>query len=141
MDETKELSAPEELTLALHRALAEKLRSDTEAVLAQARRNIAFVREHGDGRSESYTATWEALVGGPIEDLADVMVSLSQESRDLRQASVFAGVMSDEERYVVLEQVYKDQHPDATPAFLEALGARLRSDGQRVNALIAAGIL
>lgn len=144
MDESRELTAPEQLTLALHRANAEKLRADPEAVLARARRNIAHIREvdqMSGGQSEFYIATWEALVDGPVEDLVAAMVSLSQESRDLRQTSVFAGVLSDEERYAVLEQVYKDQHPDATPEFLEDLGQRLRSDGRRVNALMAAGLL
>jgi hypothetical protein len=142
MDETRELSAPEQLTLAFHRALVEKLRADPEAILARARHHITRVREVDvAGHSEFYTATWAALVDGPLEDLEAAMVSLSQESRDLRQASVFAGVLSDEERYVILGQVYKDQHPDATPEFLEALDQQLRRDGLRVNALIAAGLL
>jgi hypothetical protein len=117
MGETS-LTEPEYRTLAMHLALVEKLRENPKRVLAIAKRNIALQRETGDGHSEPYTAAWEKLINGPQDELEAAMVSLSQESRDLRQSSVFAGSLSDDERWDVLEKVYADQHPDATPEVL-----------------------
>jgi hypothetical protein len=112
----------------MHRALLVKLREDAETFLARARRNIAFHREcDPDGHSEFYTSTWERLLNGSLKDLEAAMVSTSQESRDLRQASPFAGTLSDEERWDVLEQVYQDLHPDASQETLNRI-AMLRHE-------------
>jgi hypothetical protein len=67
--------------------------------------------DHG-GHSRPYLDTWQMLLEGTRRDLIRVMVSTDAAARDLRQASPFGGVLSDEER----------------------IDALLRTDGQRVAA-------
>ncbi len=107
------LTPPEMRTLELHRLIAEKLEEDPERVLAMANENLDLMRRTDrGGHSRPYLDTWQMLVDGPRRDLANVMVSTDAAARDLRQASPFSGVLSDEER----------------------IGALLRSDGERVAA-------
>jgi hypothetical protein len=107
------LTASELRTLELHRLIAEKLEEDPERVLAIAKRNLELMRsgDHG-GHSRPYLDTWQMLLEGTRRDLIRVMVSTDAAARDLRQASPFGGVLSDEER----------------------IDALLRTDGQRVAA-------
>jgi hypothetical protein len=120
------LTEPEYRTLALHRAVAKKLRDDPSAVLAVARKNIALYRSTDAAQhSEPYIAAWESLVDGPLDVLLEAIVSLSQESKDLRQSTPFAGVLSDDERWDILEEVYQVQHPTADQASLGRI-ARMR---------------
>jgi transcriptional regulator with XRE-family HTH domain len=107
------LTAPELRTLELHRLIVEKLEENPDRVLAFAKRNLELMRctDHG-GHSQPYLDAWQMLVEGPRRNLARVMVSTDAAARDLRQASPFSGVLSDEER----------------------IDALLRTDGERVAA-------
>lgn len=105
------LTAPEARTLELHRLIAGKLEEDPTRVLATARKNLEHMRRTDPGRhSKPYLDAWEVLIEGSTRDLARVLVSTDAAARDLRQASPFSGVLSDEER----------------------IGVLLRTDGQRV---------
>ena len=102
------LTAAERRTLALHEAVAAKLRLDTDGVLAQARENLRIIREadHG-GHGVAYSDTWAALLDGPRDKLLNILVATDQAARDLRQASPFAGVLSDEERLAILRRQHE----------------------------------
>jgi hypothetical protein len=127
------LTEPEYRTLALHRVLVKKLRENPDAFLAKARQNLAFQRSRNDVHSEPYTAAWEKLVNGPQADLEEAMLSFSQVSRDLRPTNPFAGILSDDERLDVLEQVYRDWHPEASPELIESISQMLRGEGRQVR--------
>jgi hypothetical protein len=45
-----------------------------------------------------YFDAWQSLLDGSSEDLTRVLLSTDSVARDLRQASPFSGVLSDEER-------------------------------------------
>ena len=97
------LSAPEIRTLEMHRAVAAKIEENNIGVLERARRNLEVLRAADTGaNTEPYLAAWEDLIDGPVARLIRVMTSTDQAARDLRQASPFAGVLSDEERLAVI---------------------------------------
>jgi transcriptional regulator with XRE-family HTH domain len=93
------LTTPEERTLEMHRAIATKLKTNPENVRAIARRNLLVLRDsdHG-GHSAAYLDTWERLLDGPVDALVHVMVSTDQAARNLRQASPFSGVLTNDKR-------------------------------------------
>ena len=97
------LSGPEIRTLEMHRAIATKIESDPEGVREIARHNLEVLRAADiAGNTEPYLDAWEDLINGPVVRLVSVMTSTDQAARDLRQASPFAGVLSDEERLEVI---------------------------------------
>jgi transcriptional regulator with XRE-family HTH domain len=97
------LSGPEIRTLEMHRAIATKIESDPEGVREFARHNLEVLRAADiAGNTEPYLDAWEDLINGPVARLVSVMTSTDQAARDLRQASPFAGVLSDEERLEVI---------------------------------------
>jgi hypothetical protein len=89
----------EERSLALHRAVAERLRRQPlllETASARVRRWLA------DGTvSAPWARRWAELLSRPVDEVAAALVDTSQEARDLRQSSPFAGVLSPRERWTI----------------------------------------
>lgn len=94
----------EELSIQFHRAIAEKLRDNPEAVLAVTRQNIAHWRRthSGTGGASYYFDRWDAMLKGPLDELLAFLGSPCQEARDMRQCSPFAGVLSHKERWGII---------------------------------------
>lgn len=100
---TADASVRGDLSLALHEAIAERLRADPDRVLSHARRNLARLRQvHAHGHSDLWLDRWQALLDGPLDRLLAVMVDPGQEARDLRQSNPFAGVLSPQEHRAVV---------------------------------------
>lgn len=100
---TRRMTRDQRRSLWLGYAIAGKLVADPEAVIAVARRNLELQREiHRRGQPARAMQRWEALLDGPIEELAEVLVSRAPDARDLRQNSPFAGVLTEQERAEVL---------------------------------------
>jgi hypothetical protein len=90
-------------TLELHRAVSLKIEANPTDTISIARRNLALMRESDQfGRSSFYFDTWQTLLDGSLSDLVRVMVSTDATAKELRQASPFSGILSDEERFEVL---------------------------------------
>jgi hypothetical protein len=86
-------------SLALHRAVADKLRADP-TLIEVARENLnRWARQNG--RSQPYWDAWRELLNRPIEDLLACMVEESGEMTALRQATPFAGILSPAERWAI----------------------------------------
>jgi transcriptional regulator with XRE-family HTH domain len=103
------LTPPEKRTLALHKAVLEKLRENPELVLSTARAQLHVMRSADiENRSSLYLSRWTQLLEGPIDELASVMVSTDQPARDLRQSSPFGGILSDNERLEVIRREVVD---------------------------------
>ena len=86
-------------SLALHRAIAEKLRADPSRVEV-ARENLDRWSQRS-GRSQPYLDAWRALLSHPIEELLTSIVEESERMTALRQATPFAGVLSPAERWAI----------------------------------------
>jgi hypothetical protein len=81
-------------SLAYHRALAKRLR---RPMVDEALRVLWTWREHGH-IADRYADEWEHLLRRPVRDIARAIGEDSQQGRDLRQNSPFAGMLSEAER-------------------------------------------
>jgi hypothetical protein len=86
--------------LAYHRALAPQLRRSS---INDARHLIWQWREQGtiDPR---HADRWERVLGQPIPEIRRIIGEDTDESRELRQTSPFAGMLSEPERRAIIEQ-------------------------------------
>ena len=99
----------EELSLRYHRAIAEELKSNPERVLAIASDTLArWQAIHRGTGSIRYLERWDALLRGPRKALLEFMVSPSQEARDMRQCSPFAGVLPEQRRRAIFNQLREE---------------------------------
>jgi hypothetical protein len=93
----------EERSIAMHRAIADKLRERGD-LLEAARRRVAAWRARGDVH-EAYVAGWERLLALPLDALARAVVDPGEEARALRQVSPFAGALDPRERWRIRKSV------------------------------------
>ena len=89
-------------SLALHRAIAEKLR-DNPALLAIARENIERWTRAGS-RSQPYWDAWREILNRPLPEILDLLGEESERMTALRQATPFAGVLEPAERWAIYER-------------------------------------
>ncbi|MDQ3720072.1 MAG: hypothetical protein M3350_04715 [Actinomycetota bacterium] len=87
--------------LAYHRAVAQRL---DESLVDDARRRLRAWRVEGR-IDQRYADRWERVLARPRPAIEKFIGRDSQEARDLRQNSPFAGVLSEPERRRVLQMV------------------------------------
>ncbi len=95
----------DEFALAYHRAVAERLRAEPEAVLELARRNLNRWTEgdaFGAGERASLEEWREILSEADVERLIAIITDTSDEGQRLRSSSPFVGALSPEERLEIL---------------------------------------
>ena len=95
----------DEFALAYHRAVADRLCADPEAVLEHARRNLHRWTEGGTfGPGElASLEEWRRILGGvDVGRLIEIMTDTSDEGQRLRSSSPFVGALSPEERLEIL---------------------------------------
>jgi transcriptional regulator with XRE-family HTH domain len=88
-------------SLALHRAIAQRLEQDPTVVLDRAHRTLARMRAVASKRSQPLRE-WNVLLDRPLAALLDVLGDPSPWARELRHVTPFAGVLSAAERAEVL---------------------------------------
>ena len=95
----------DEFALAYHRAVAERLRAEPEAVLERARQNLNRWTE-GDAFGAGERAPleeWRGILGeADVYRLIEIMTDTSDEGQRLRSSSPFVGALSPEERLEIL---------------------------------------
>jgi hypothetical protein len=89
----------DERSLALHRAIADKLRRDP-SLIEVALDNIDRWSLQ-NSRSQPYWDTWRELLSGPLDVLLALLVEKSERMTALRQATPFAGILSPQERWAI----------------------------------------
>ncbi len=100
-------------SLLLSHAVAGRLAIDPEAGLALARLNLEKMRGASPrGAAKVWLDEWAQLLEGPLLVLLTALTSRSPRSRELRQNSPFAGVLSDEERLSVLANLPSARQTD-----------------------------
>lgn len=96
------LTREDRRSLAVHAAVAERLREDPDAVLARARESLAHMRTlHPTARQ--LLDEWQVVLRRPVEALVKVLCDRSMWARELRHVTPFTGVLSARER----AQVYR----------------------------------
>lgn len=90
---------------ALHRAIAERLREQPEAVLARARHNVATLRAaNADGSADPWLDCWAGLLAGPLDVVVGVLTTPEPWADELRQNTPFAGVLAPRERWDIYRE-------------------------------------
>jgi hypothetical protein len=95
----------DEFVLAYHRAVAERLRAEPDAVLECAHRNLNRWTEgdaFGPGERISLEEWREILGEADVEHLIKIITDTSDEGQRLRSSSPFVGSLSPEERLEIL---------------------------------------
>jgi hypothetical protein len=88
-------------SLAMHRAIAAKLREQPELVDV-ARANLARWAPTA-GRSIPYLEEWRRILAEPVEAIAALIEEDSERMTALRQSSPFAGILSPRERWRIYD--------------------------------------
>src|ERR1017187_6226009 len=94
-------------SLALHSAIAEKLRANP-ALIAIALDNIERWSRAG-GRSQPYWDAWREILKRPLPEILDLMVEDSESMTALRQATPFAGVLTPAERWAIYDEFAQEK--------------------------------
>src|ERR1017187_3387244 len=94
-------------SLALHSAIAEKLRANP-ALIAIALDNIERWSRAG-GRSQPYWDAWREILKRPLPEILDLMVEDSECMTALRQATPFAGVLTPAERWAIYDEFAQEK--------------------------------
>lgn len=93
------------VSLELHREISRKLIDDPTPVLAVVPDNVRKMRTVAHGiRAQGWLDDWERLAMGSLGELIEAMLGSTAWSRDLRQNSPFAGVLSQEERIRAIQR-------------------------------------
>lgn len=93
----------EQTSIELHRAVAERLREDPEAV-GRATTRVRRWLERG-GAHPHYAKRWLALLEQPLDELCAQLTSDTEEMRALRQVSPFAGELDARTRWRIWRRV------------------------------------
>lgn len=89
-------------SLALHHAVAEKLRAHPE-LIEIARQNLTRWYA-GAGRSQPYLDEWRRILDLPLEEVLALMEQDDERMTALRQSSPFAGVLEPAERWAIYDR-------------------------------------
>lgn len=94
----------DQLALAYHRVIADRLRASPKEILELAKENLArWVRVH-EGTGTVYALhEWQRLLETKtVPELVAIITEDSDEGQRLRQSTPFAGVLSDSERKEIM---------------------------------------
>lgn len=95
---------PAELrSIAIHQIVAARIEQGPD-VLTRARERVACWLEAGELVPLQWARRWQELLDGPIDELQRMLVADTQEARDLRQVTPFAGVVSSEDRWRIVRE-------------------------------------
>lgn len=89
-------------SLALHRAVAEKLRANP-GLLDIARDNLKRWMAQG-GPTLPYWQRWLEILDWPLEELTAKILEESEDMTAMRQSAPFAGVLLPRERWAIYEE-------------------------------------
>jgi hypothetical protein len=89
----------QERSLLAHRELADKMKMDPSLV-DHAKATLARWIEQ-DRLHPEYAARWSLLLDGPVDRLREIMASDTEDAKDLRQCSPFAGALGARERWML----------------------------------------
>jgi hypothetical protein len=100
-------AAAEERSLALHRAVADRLRADP-SLLERARRRVdGWLRDGTVARP--YAEAWRNILSGSPGEVAGFLGDPGERARRLRQASPFAGFLDPRTRWSILRAAHENE--------------------------------
>ena len=90
----------EERSLAYHRVIAERLRTQPE-ILEKARERVRTWAAASDSANRFYTRKWAEILAGDIASIASFLTERSELAIELRQSTPFAGALRPQERWQI----------------------------------------
>ncbi len=93
----------EERSLALHRAIADRVLEDP-SVLERARARVRTWNETGEVAS-FYATEWNVVLARPVEEIRAFLVDESEHARAMRQVTPFAGAIDPRTRWRIWREV------------------------------------
>ena len=100
------------IALEMHRAIADRIRRDPDAVLGSVADTIAQLRRVAQrDLPRGWLDLWEQLISGSVDTLIDTMLDQSLLGRELRRHSPFGGVLTHDERVAAIERAIRFDHP------------------------------
>lgn len=96
------LTLAERRSLALHQAVAARLREDPR--LVERARTYVAVREREGRLHPQYARQWRVLLQLPLEELIVKLLDHGEEMCALRQTTPFAGVLEPRQRWRILRE-------------------------------------
>ena len=110
------LTREDRRSLALHAAIASRLRAEPEVVRARAHRSLARMRALHPGARPSLDE-WRCLLRRPLESLILVLTDPVSWARELRHVTPFSGVLSAAERARVYREFAERELAASTSEF------------------------
>lgn len=93
----------EERSLALHRAIADRLAEDP-AVLDRARTRVQRWLATGEVHPH-WAGEWQSILSRSVEEIRTALVDVSEHARALRQVTPFAGAIDPRTRWHIWREV------------------------------------
>ena len=90
-------------SLAMHRAIAERIRADP-ALLGRVRATLRRWLEDVSPRARPYLEEWQRIVDGGVDATLTALTEESDRAATLRQCSPFTGILSNRERFAFLKE-------------------------------------
>jgi excisionase family DNA binding protein len=101
---SRSLTRDQEQSRWLHGAIAGRLVTEPDLVLARARENLdRFSKVHAGTMAEHWLDLWRLALNSGLDRVLTLLVSDSPQAAELRQNSPFTGILSDDERRTVLD--------------------------------------
>lgn len=106
---SRRLTREEERSLWLHRALLSPLLTEPDTVVSAARENLRrwSGMHRRDGMAGWYFTKWQRVLNDGLDAVMHVLTSPSEDAREMRQNSPFAGILPEATRVAVLRS-FKD---------------------------------
>jgi hypothetical protein len=101
-------AAAEDLSLQLHRAVAERLLEDPSLVGRVRERVDGWLRDGSVARP--YAEAWRAILAEPAEVIARFLTDPGERARQMRQTSPFAGVLDPRTRWSIWRRARAGAH-------------------------------
>ena len=95
-------------SLALHRAIADRLIEEPRQVLDRAHRNLALMWDRNP-HAHDLLAEWREILSRPTDAIVEAMLDPGLRARDLRQVTPFAGVLGASERTKVYRAFTREE--------------------------------
>jgi excisionase family DNA binding protein len=112
----------------LHQAVAGKFVANPTSVMAAATINLRRLRRlHPEGREWEWLDRWQVVLDAGPDAMLDALTSSSEYAIELRDASPFAGVLSEEERRTVLAALAESRRDRARPVSMATVERVLRA--------------
>lgn len=95
-------------SLALHRAIADRLIEEPRRVLDRAHRNLTLMWDRSP-HARGLLDEWREILSRPTDEIVEAMLDPGLRGRDLRQVTPFAGVLNAPERTGVYREFARQE--------------------------------